>query len=369
VGSIEKYWIAAGVRFRARYRRPDGSQTDKRGFITQRDAEDFLALTKASLLTGAYRDPASARITIGALGPSWLDAQIQLKPSSFAVLEVAWRIHVKPRWGHVQLRDIRFSDIQRWIVALSEAKSATVVIRAHGVLAGILEFAVRDHRIDDNAARGINLPRRPLRPHRYLNHVQVELLAREAGPNSTVVNLLAYTGLRWGELVALTVGSVDLIARRLRIEANAVNVRGTIHPGSPKSHALRTVPYPGFLADEIIALCGGRQAHQLLFGGGTKFLPTPTPRNGWFAGARGRAVRRDPSIPPNLTLHDLRHTAASLAVSAGANVKAVQRMLGHASAAMTLDVYADLFETDLTDVALRLDARRDAMLGLARPEH
>ena len=57
-----------------------------------------------------------------------------------------------------------------------------------------------------------------------------------------------------------------------------------------------------------------------------------------------------------LTPHELRHTAASLAVSAGANVKAVQRMLGHASAAMTLDVYSGLFDDDLDGVAERLDA-------------
>jgi integrase len=57
-----------------------------------------------------------------------------------------------------------------------------------------------------------------------------------------------------------------------------------------------------------------------------------------------------------MTLHDLRHTAASLAITAGANVKAVQRMLGHASAAMALDVYADLFEEDLDGVAERLNA-------------
>jgi integrase len=60
---------------------------------------------------------------------------------------------------------------------------------------------------------------------------------------------------------------------------------------------------------------------------------------------------------PAITPHDLRHTAASLAISAGANVKAVQRMLGHAKASMTLDVYADLFDDDLDSVANRLDAR------------
>ena len=59
-----------------------------------------------------------------------------------------------------------------------------------------------------------------------------------------------------------------------------------------------------------------------------------------------------------MTPHDLRHTAASLAVSAGANVKAVQRMLGHASAAMTLDLYAELFDDDLEAVATALDAAR-----------
>jgi integrase len=63
------------------------------------------------------------------------------------------------------------------------------------------------------------------------------------------------------------------------------------------------------------------------------------------------AVRLD-----GLTPHELRHTAASLAVNAGANVKAVQRMLGHASAAMTMDVYSGLFEDDLDVVAERLDA-------------
>ncbi len=59
-----------------------------------------------------------------------------------------------------------------------------------------------------------------------------------------------------------------------------------------------------------------------------------------------------------LNPHDLRHTAASLAISAGANVKAAQRMLGHASAAMTLDTYSDLYEDDLASVAVALDSAR-----------
>jgi len=67
------------------------------------------------------------------------------------------------------------------------------------------------------------------------------------------------------------------------------------------------------------------------------------------------AVRPEHESFPTVTPHDLRHTAASLAVSAGANMKAVQRMLGHAKASMTLDVYADLFDDDLDGVAASLD--------------
>lgn len=76
-----------------------------------------------------------------------------------------------------------------------------------------------------------------------------------------------------------------------------------------------------------------------------------------------QARQADDPYFSRITPHDLRHTAASLAVLAGANVKAVQRMLGHASASMTLDQYADLFDTDLDAVADALDQRLRALVS------
>ncbi|WP_424383857.1 tyrosine-type recombinase/integrase [Mycobacterium sp.] len=75
------------------------------------------------------------------------------------------------------------------------------------------------------------------------------------------------------------------------------------------------------------------------------------------ARAKENKTGDEPTTPtfPRITAHDLRHTAASLAISAGANVKVVQRMLGHASAAMTLDVYDDLFDSDQDAVADKLE--------------
>jgi integrase len=96
---------------------------------------------------------------------------------------------------------------------------------------------------------------------------------------------------------------------------------------------------------------GGQLARDDLLWVGTSgaYLMPPHGRS-WLAGAVRRCQVADGSFPC-VTAHDLRHTAASLAIHAGANVKVVQRMLGHASAAMTLDVYGGLFDADLDAVA------------------
>jgi len=75
-------------------------------------------------------------------------------------------------------------------------------------------------------------------------------------------------------------------------------------------------------------------------------------RRDWFDAAATSAGLE------GLTPHELRHTAASLAVSAGANVLAVQRMLGHSKPSVTLDVYSDLFDSDLDDLSTRMDEVR-----------
>ncbi|MEJ1229874.1 MAG: site-specific integrase [Galbitalea sp.] len=218
---------------------------------------------------------------------------------------------------------------------------------------------MKDRRIPSNPARGANLPRKTGKERHYLTHAQVQLLADESRTNSTLVLFLAYTGLRWGEAVGLRVHSVDMVRRRVLVRGNAVNVRGTIIPGDAKESTKPEVfRSPAFLAEPLQKQCEGKSRDQLVFGDGVEFTPTPTQGDGWFAGARKRCVEVDPNFPASLTLHDLRHTAASLAISAGANVKAVQRMLGHASAAMTLDTYADLFDDDLDAVAEALDVAK-----------
>jgi hypothetical protein len=153
------------------------------------------------------------------------------------------------------------------------------------------------------------------------------------------------------EAAGLRVGDVDFLRRRLKVERSVSDVDGHLVLTTPKTHHAREVPMPAFVAAMLADTTHGRSADSPLF---------TSPVGALLRGNNFRRRSFDRAAAsiglPGLTPHELRHTAASLAVSAGANVKAVQRMLGHASAAMTLDVYAGLFGDDLDLVADRLDA-------------
>jgi integrase len=197
----------------------------------------------------------------------------------------------------------------------------------------------------------------------YLTHEQAQQLALKAGSQSDVVLFLAYTGPRWGELAALRVQSVDFDRHRVEVAEAVTEPRGKIVWGTPKSHERRSVPFPAFLDDMVHARQEGKSDGDILFDNGGQVFRNASFRRRFFDRAVEQMKAEDPRFP-TVTPHDLRHTAASLAVSAGANVKAVQRMLGHASAAMTLDVYADLFDDDLDAVGEALNEQaKSAFVG------
>ena len=168
--------------------------------------------------------------------------------------------------------------------------------------------------------------------------------------------MLAWCGLRFGELAALRVRDLDLERARLSVERSMTEVGGRLVWSDPKSGRGRSVPFPRSLTGVLRDQARGKGPDEQLF---------TTPDGGALRLNNWRRRVLDPACArigrEDITPHDLRHTAASLAIRAGANVKAVQRMLGHASAAMTLDVYAGLFRDDLDGVATALDGMlRDA---------
>jgi integrase len=345
--------------YRPRYRDAQGKE-HARHFKRKVDAQRWLDEVTAAVQTGTYVDPKRARTTVGELADVWLAGKINLKPTSRARYADVLKTHVLPRWGNVALIRVTHGDVQAWLSGLSDRGLAGASVRkAQGVLSGILGLAVRDRRLAVNPALGVALPPMQEKRRRYLTAEQLEALAEAAGPGRVAVLVLGYCGLRWSELAALRVRHFDLLRRRVLIEEAVTEIDGSrLVWGTPKSHGRRSVPLPRFLVDELARTVVTRPAEELAFPSPQgAVLRNRNARSSWFDAA-ARAIGE-----PGLTPHELRHTAASLAIKAGANVKAVQRMLGHASAAMTLDRYADLFDDDLDDVADRLDTLRAASRG------
>ena len=328
---------------------------NKRGFATKREAEQYLASIEVAMMRGEWLDPTRSRATVSMLAGEWFAAQVQIKPTTRSGYRYALDKHILPKWGERRLNDVGHGEIQAWVNALTSTLGPSQVRQVYLVLAGVMRFAIRDGRLQKNPCDSIQLPRLVKKRRGYLTHAQVRLLAKECGDWSDVVYFLAYTGLRWGEMAGIRVGRVDLSRRRVDIAEAVSEPRGVIIWGTPKNHSRRSVPFPEFLEPMVKARSEGKGVEDVLFvGPDGGVLRAGNFRARVFKPAVDRAKTKDPTFP-TISIHDLRHTAASLAVSAGANVKAVQRMLGHASAAMTLDVYADLFDDDLDAVATAMN--------------
>ena len=368
MATITRYSTASGDKWEVRYRTPEGKTTRKRGFATKRDAVAFSASTEVSKMTGAYVAPSAGRVTVGTVAARWETGLAGLAATTRASNLSVYRSHVAPRWSDVAVGKVKPSAVKAWVSEIHAAGvGPSTITRAVGVFRQVLAVAVEDGHLAANAAQDVPLPRRQHRARGYLTHGQVEALAsRLEATDAALVRFLAYTGLRFGEAAGLVVADVDMLRRRVTVQRSVAEAGGKVVTTPGKTSTRRTVPVPAFLVVELSALMVGRSRDDLLFTGpGGRVLRLSNWRRRVFSPAL-MAARFDDREFPEVTPHDLRHTAASLAISAGANVKAVQTMLGHSSAAMTLDVYSDLFPDDLEAVAARLDEARSASIGTVR---
>lgn len=352
MATVSKYQSASGATlYRVRYRTPDNRQTDKRGFKTKRDANNFANTVEVEKLTGKYVAPSLGQITVGELGPLWLKRQVHHKPSWAARLDSTWRIHVEPKWGRRRIGDILRTEVQAWVAELP--MSASSVAHAHTVLAGILDDAVSDRRIAANPARGVKMPRKIDKSKNFLTAAQVSALADES-KHPDIVLLLATTGLRWGEMAALRIRDIDLGRGRIRVERSASKVNAETIIGDTKNHAARSVAVSASVLKLMAPAMVAKAPDELLWSRADGQPLRPPTTTHWFGAAVKRCQAADVKFP-RVTVHELRHTAASLMIASGANVKTVQSQLGHKTATMTLDQYGHLFADDLDDVADRMD--------------
>ena len=387
---------AKGLRWRARYVGPDGKEHTKH-FARKLDAQAWLdSEVTTKIGTHTWVDPSRSRELFEPMAEAWFASKATKKPKTVAGYRSILNTLVLPRWGEVQLSSITYEDVQTWISNLSvgggvrfenKGLSASRVVQTYQVLNMVLKYAIRAKRLAVNPADDVELP--PLSgvgavTGRFLTHRQVHELALASGRFHTLVLALAYCGLRFGEAAALRRRDIDVQRARIWVRASATRVTGRgIVESDTKNHTDRQVPVPAAVlrllerelpADGDALVFPGRTGGYLphnefrrVFDRAVKTVrdATEAKRKGEFDDTGREAVAQ---VFPVITPKDLRHTCASLAISAGANIKVVQTMLGHKTATMTLDLYGHLYPDDLDRVADALNADAQSAADWLRTE-
>lgn len=350
MGSIDKrvHKDGKGYSWVARWRDPDGTER-KRAFRRKVDAEDHLADVEGRKRVGTYVPP--NRVTVQDAAEDWYRTTVALKPSTRNRYRGLLDRHVIPSLGAIKLVDLRHGAVQAWVAGMTSAGLAPSSVRqAFRVLSLALGAAVRDQKLGVNPSAGVTLPRLQ-RGHR--GFLEPEGVARVLAESSghPEIGVLLLCGLRMGEMVGLRVGDVDHLRRRLNVRRSITEVGGRHVTTLPKSHAVRAVPFPARLADALAGSCAGRGADEPLF----------TSPKGHLL--RARNWRRDVWDPvceragvTGLTPHGARHTAASLMIAGGGDVRTVASALGHSTPSTTLTVYSHLLADRLDAVASAVDA-------------
>lgn len=360
-----------GLRWVAVWDDLDGVERTK-SFRTKDQALAHLENVTTDKSTGAYVNATSGNSFVGDLLDQWAAASLHWQPSTRVAAESDIRAHLRPHWGDWTIGAVRKRDVQDWVAQMQQAPRTVGTI--HGRFLTFLNWCVEEGLIAKNPASKVNLPKGRAREHSFLTVEQVTALAGAIHERyRPLIWLLATCGLRIGEAVELRVKDLQLDRGRIRVERAVVFVRGgSPVVGPPKSGRARTVSVTTTLSRMLGEMARGRGPNELVFTTvrGLQIRPNNFKRrdfdnavtavNAAAAQAAARGGRGAPTIPEGLWVHDLRHTAASWLVRSGASVKAVQRMLGHATAAITLDTYAGLFDQDLDDVAMRMESLLEA---------
>lgn len=347
MASVESYENSAGkTLYMVRYRGPDRKSKKKRGFRSKRAANEWLQENEVAIRAGSWRPATAGRITVAQLAREHLEVK---KPSLSATTIPAYENSVNhivkyAGLGGYYVKDVTVSVVESWVAALSRDVKPKTVKNSFNFLHAVFERGIRDQRIAFNPCKGVQLPKIVGDEPQFLTTQEIKLLIEKAGPaHAPVVELLAKTGMRWGELAGLQVGDVDFERRVIRIRRQQTEVNGKMIDKAPKHDKRRVVPLVDSLRPVLEKAIAGKDDSDLV-------LTTPrgavlrvrNERRAWFDAAVKEIGRE------GFTPHDLRHTFASLAIKSGANPKALQAMLGHSSITITMDRYSHLYPEDLS---------------------
>jgi integrase len=336
---------------------PDGKRIKRAVGSDRRSAEHGLTALLSEIDAGKLRAP--ARDTLESYANAWLERRRpHLEAASRAYYEAHVRLRIAPHLGHKKLGDITRGDVQALVAALHAKHkwSAKTINDATRLLHAILADAQHDGLIPANPAqsrRGDLLLPRQRPPLRVLDATEArDYIAACADWFEPLARLLLGTGMRLGEAIALEWSDVDLdgavitVSRSSKLVAKGDSY--TTGVGGTKSDRVRSVAIDS-------ALVATLREHRRESGriAGLVFTHNGAPLYRQQVFRAHKAALKAAGLPSSVRVHDLRHSAASAWLSGGESLVWTSRQLGHASVAITGDVYAHVVPQESRQAAER----------------
>jgi integrase len=349
----------------------DGKKRQKwvGGFRTRRDAEEALTQSLDRVRTGTWADP--GRITVAEYLEQWLDGiRPSLRPKTTASYEDALRGWVIPRVGSVRLVGLTAPRLRALYGELLESGrrngsgglSPRSVQYAHRIVSHALKDAVDHGLLVRNPASLVKPPRVPKPPMRVWSADEARRFLTAVADDRLCAlwTLLLTTGLRRGEVLGLRWEDVDLKRGRLAVRQTVVAIGYDVDVSEPKTTTGRRSVSLDPTTVAALKAHRRRQAEELLraeLGAGESELVFTTEDGSMIHPDRISKVFAqliEQHELPTIRLHDLRHTAATLALTAGVHPKVVQERLGHANITITLDTYSHVLQGLQEDAAAKV---------------
>ena len=342
-------------KWQYRYRDLQGQQR-ARNFELKKDAENFAAQNRMAMASGSWIAPSKSKLTVAHLWGDFAALKGSKKRKTRVDYESIWRTHLQSTWAEVPASKVTQIEFMKWL--LVKGCSAIRMDKIHLLMTMILDVGVESGRISRNVLltkRGrrakADLPRvQESERGAALNLSQLVLLAEECAPFSGVILLLGLGGLRFGEVAGLKVSSVDFESSRIHVKESLLEVGGELYTETPKNHRKRTFVAPEYLMERLQPWCEGKGPDEYVF---QTSQATPL-RNSNFSKRIFKPALLRLGFP-NIRLHDLRHTAVSVAKSAGGDMFDVKNQVGHSDIRTTINTYGHIFEEDSLELAQKID--------------
>ena len=355
-------------RVRVKHR---GVVVANRVFDRKAEAAAWEAEQRRRLNDGDFVSPSAGRLTVAELAREYEDARRgQVAVRSWESDESALRVHIVPALGALPVAAVRAVDVERFLTNLAVSRSIRTAARVRTTLRGLFDYAVRTQRIRVSPATAVALPRPDSRTGESvgvnpftLAELRAVVESQRSRPRqhestkvyADVTLVLGLTGVRFGELRGLRVRDVVDVPYPAIVVQRSLPQSGrtgkVIVRTTTKGGRSRIVPLSDLVQPIVSSWVADKAGDDVLF---------PAPEGGYLLGSNWRRAVQWEVTGLGRRPHDLRHTAATLWLTAGVDVKTVSAWLGHLTAKLTLDTYGHWMGTDADRAAI---ARVNAAFG------